>query len=83
MLLGLCRCEVLQDLLGLWFEKEKDGRNQEFSKRDVWGCGHREPQDNSPRMELERPEGKLGWGRGGTYWSGFEELRVVTALTRL
>lgn len=71
MFLGLCRCEVLQDLPGLWFEREKDGRNKEFSKRDVWGCGHREPQDISPMMELERPEGKLGWRRGGTYWSGF------------
>ena len=49
----LRRCEMLQGLLGLWFEKEKDGRNREFSKRDVWGRGHKEPQDNNPLMEGE------------------------------
>lgn len=63
MFLGLCRREVLQSLLGLRFEKEKDGRNKEFGKRDVWGCGHREPQGNSPLMEVERPEGEAGVGK--------------------
>lgn len=47
----------------MWFEKEKDGRNKEFSKRDMLGPGHKEPQDNSPLMEVERPEGEAGVGK--------------------
>lgn len=39
----------------------------------MWGPGHKEPQDNNPLME--------GEARVGTCWSGFEELRVVAALT--
>lgn len=39
-------------------KKEKDGRNKEFSKRDVWGPGHKEPQDNNPLMEEEARVGK-------------------------
>lgn len=54
---------MLQGLLGLWFEKEKDGRNKEFSKRDVWGRGHKEPQDNTPLMEVGRPEGEARVGK--------------------
>lgn len=66
----------------MWFEKEKDRRNKEFGKRDVWGHGHKEPQDNSPVMEVERREGEVGVRkrRDLTYWSVFGELRAVAAL---